>query len=584
MISALFYLQTRSFWNGLVTRVKRLRQPKYLAGAIVGLAWFLWTIGGPILMQSVGNRHRAGGRPLPEGLPPLGAGAHELMEGIAAAGLAVWVLMAWIIPGSRAALQFTEAEVSFLFPAPISRRGLIHYKLLRWQLGLILTSLIFTLVTGRFARDGTWLIHVAGWWLGLFTMNLHSLAASFTLTHLVDAGLSNWKRRTLIGLMAAVVIGLVGAWAWRNLPEFTADEDWITRGKAVLQSPPGYWLLLPFRLVVRPWFANSAGEFLLAAGPVLLLLALHYLWVIRSEVSFEEASVDLARRRAEVIANARSGNWQAAQRPKKPQRAPFRLTAHGFPPVALLWKNLISAGAVLTGRSGILLLVWIVIMGVAFGNTGKQGILGVLLALCGMGLIMLTVMGSQFFRYDLRQDLTAVEVLKQFPLPGWQVVLGELMAPAVMLTVIQWMLVTLMVVISSGLGETAPLPMGVRISIALCIGILAPAYNLVALLVPNAATLLFPAWFQAGKEGPAGFEVMGQRLLFTFGTLFALVFALLPAALVFAATLFVLQFTLPVWVTAPFAALAAAAALAVEGAAGLWWLGRLFERFDVTNS
>ena len=61
MIAALFYLQTRSFWNGLVTRVKRLRQPKYLAGAIVGLAWFLWTIGGPVLMQSVGNRHRAGG-------------------------------------------------------------------------------------------------------------------------------------------------------------------------------------------------------------------------------------------------------------------------------------------------------------------------------------------------------------------------------------------------------------------------------------------------------------------------------------------------------------------------------------------
>ena len=36
MIPALFYLQYHSTRNRLVTRFKRLKQPKYLFGAIVG--------------------------------------------------------------------------------------------------------------------------------------------------------------------------------------------------------------------------------------------------------------------------------------------------------------------------------------------------------------------------------------------------------------------------------------------------------------------------------------------------------------------------------------------------------------------
>ena len=36
MIGALFYLQFHSTWNRLLTRVKRLKKPKYLIGAVAG--------------------------------------------------------------------------------------------------------------------------------------------------------------------------------------------------------------------------------------------------------------------------------------------------------------------------------------------------------------------------------------------------------------------------------------------------------------------------------------------------------------------------------------------------------------------
>ena len=40
MISALLYLQYHTFRNRLVSRFKRLKQPKYLIGAIVGGLYF----------------------------------------------------------------------------------------------------------------------------------------------------------------------------------------------------------------------------------------------------------------------------------------------------------------------------------------------------------------------------------------------------------------------------------------------------------------------------------------------------------------------------------------------------------------
>ena len=48
--------------------------------------------------------------------------------------------------------------------------------------------------------------------------------------------------------------------------------------------------------------------------------------------------------------------------------------------------------------------------------------------------------GPQMLRNDLRQDLPATDVLKMFPMPGWQVVLGEVLAPAAILAGAQWLL------------------------------------------------------------------------------------------------------------------------------------------------
>ena len=109
-----------------------------------------------------------------------------------------------------------------------------------------------------------------------------------------------------------------------------------------------------------------------------------------------------------------------------------------------------------------------------------------------------------------------------------------------------------------------------------------PMLNLVSLLIPNAAALVFPGWFQAGRHGPAGIEATGQRIIFALGQFLAYGLSLLPAGVCFAVVFFLGRTWLGDALTVVLASGAAAAVLAAEVVAGVLVLGRLFERFDLS--
>ena len=55
----------------------------------------------------------------------------------------------WVFGSDTTALAFTQAELSFLFPAPLSRRALIGYKLFRAQIAVLINALIWVFVLRR---------------------------------------------------------------------------------------------------------------------------------------------------------------------------------------------------------------------------------------------------------------------------------------------------------------------------------------------------------------------------------------------------------------------------------------------------
>ena len=357
MIRALAYLMFQSWKNRMTMRIKRLKQPKYLFGAVVGVAYFYLYF----YRYMFRPRHFGPGQGLtftPETV--------AWLEPLGALILLVIVLLAWVIPHGRAALVFSEAEVAFLFPAPVGRRTLIHYKLLKSQIRILFSVFFLTLVSARFMAGGIAWIHALGWWVILSTLNLHFIGSSFTRTMLLEKGMSNWKRRVLVLVVVAAAAVSIGLWAKHTITppdaaQINGPSDLEYYLENALNSGPAFYLLYPFRLVVRPYLQTTFGDFLLVVGPALLLMALHYVWVVRSNVAFEEASIEASKKSAERLTTMRANRGRIAV-PKKKKRAPFKLRPQGLPAIGFLWKNLIGAGQVFTFRFWIL-MVWIVVVG-----------------------------------------------------------------------------------------------------------------------------------------------------------------------------------------------------------------------------
>ena len=584
MIGALVYLQFTSLRNALSQRLRRLRHPRYLAGAIVGFAYFYFFF----------FRHFFSGRGRPvlsvAGLPALTVDWPSLLEPLGALALFVVAALAWILPKDRAALQFTEAEVAFLFPAPVARRTLVHFKLIKSQLAILITSLFLALFSNRWSfLGGNAAIHAAGWWLIFSLINLHLLGASFARERLLDFGLDPARRR----LIAFGVLALLGAATWLALrrtlalptdADFVSAEAMLRYGQAVFAAPPLGWVLWPFRLAVRPFLATDASAFLWALGPALLLLAGHYLWVVSSDVAFEEASLALSQKRSERISAIRAGHWRGPASPAKPRREPFALAARGPAPFAFLWKGLIATGPLYYPRS-VLTAAAICVAGTLWLNRDPQYrpfIEGISFISLGIGAYAL-LLGPMLFRRGLNLMLTRLDVVKTYPLRGWQIVLGEMLTPIALLTAFEWLLLTLAALgvqtISRKFAATPFLPGAGAVGV----GLLVPPLGGLMFAIPFAATLYFPAWMGTGSPRSGGIEAMGQRLIFFAGYVVVLIVALLPAAVVGAVPFLLLQWlsgSLPVAVLA--AGATASAVLVGEFAGVIWWLGRRYDQFDLS--
>ena len=605
MLSALLYLQFRSLANHFLQRARRLRQPRYLFGALIGGGYLFFMFSRSFLPLLRGGAR--GGPALFPGMTP------DTWEFIFGCVLAVGAVLAWVVPHQRAALVFTEAEIAFLFPAPITRRTLVLFKLVRSQVSVLFTVFFLTIIShGTNGLEGA-LLRAASWWVILSTINLHLLGSSFARTILLDHGLTLWRRRLLVLALVGVVLAGAVYWARGSVPPLGEGDlgspyaFGLYLGR-VARSAPAEWLLLPFRGVVRPFvFSDHPAIFARTIWVALGILGLHFLWVVQADVAFEEASLESSRRHAARISALREGKGLRGA-PAKRRRAPFRLAPTGSPAVAILWKNLLGAGQFFNARLAVTVLAWAV--GVGYVVTGSAG-RTVWPQVIGYACLIITgwtlLLGPQFVRQDFRQDLALADLLKVYPLRGWQVALGELLTPALILTVIQGALILLAAtLLGSGAvglgapdadapdGDPLPGPHGsgwlsggywhAPVSVGLAAAFVLPAFNVVGLLLPNAAALLLPAWFaNTSAGGPRGIEVMGQRLIFFLAQFVALVVAFLPAGLAyFVVYVLAAQPFLSGSLALPVCALAAGLVFAVEAAGGVALLGYWFERYDLT--
>jgi hypothetical protein len=525
--------------NRVRRQIQRMRQPRHFVGMMVALA-YLWFV--------FGRRALAPG--IRQSLP---VAALPVIEALLVVSALFSVFAAWFFGSEQPTLSFSEAEIHFFFPAPITRRMLLHYKLSKSLLGTLLSAAVSTVFFGAVAT-GHPLNFLLGAWLAFFTLTLHLTGATLTRASLVQQGRPGWRRRWPAVPVAMAVIAIL-VWSGSRAPPLPPIAQWsldsLSRWATdLMDSPPLAWLLLPIRAPIRVAFAQDGHALLAALVAAIVVAAIHYLWVLSTQVSFEEASLEYAEQRARLAERRRSqGRAPLASGKRKP---PFALSSEGRPEMALVWKNVI---AFVRGGSrptfGAMLVVVVLFVPMLL----KGGLGGLWLSVvCLMLAAFVTLVGPDTLRVDLRQDIR----------------LGAVQ----------------LVLLAASLAVSAnhPLPrfgLPDRIAVFFGLALFLPTLTFFNVLVRNAAVLVMPSWMAADPYQSRGLEMMGQRLLLWVANLLVMLVAVLPSG--FVAALGLLVF----WSSAGLFAIPLAGALAtgvmiLELHLGLRLLGQLFDKLDAT--
>jgi hypothetical protein len=309
----------------------------------------------------------------------------------------------------------------------------------------------------------------------------------------------------------------------------------------------------------------------------------HYFWVLQSEVSFEEASISRAEKRAARVRAIQQGDWRNQGQTLKSQRAPFKLASHGRPEIAFLWKNLFATTPLFRPKWLAAVAVFIFVVGSWLGQRSDLAAArSVIMGLSTAVFLVILLLGPQIARQDLRSDLRNADILKTYPLRGWQIVLGQLLTPIFVLSAVNWLALLAVGLIAPGIGLDAQTPQ-IRVAALIGAAVIVPPFVAMQLLVPNAAVVIFPAWVQTvNNRGEHGLDVMGQRIIFMTTQLIVMALVLVPPAIVGGVLYFLLNWLAGFTVACIAGVIAVFAVLSAEVWAGVRLLGDRFEEFDLS--
>ena len=563
MIGAFAYLIVTTSRNRLVSQVKRLRNPRYAIAILLGLGYFWFAFFNP------GTRGSRAGSPFDA----------DVLDALTPVFIFLYVAYTWIFGADKYALAFSQAEVSMLFTAPVSRRGLIIYKLVRAQAAVLITSILWLFL---FHRGGSAVEKFLSSWVFLTTLNLHRIGVALIRASQSEHGAQgvrrNWLPISLFGAVGAIAVW--GVFSARSLlAGVSHPSEFAPVLVTVVSTPPLSWVLYPFRIVSAPAFTASGAAWLQAMFAAGTLVALHVWWVLRTETAFEEAAALASAAQAKRLAAIRSRSGQGGAVDLKRPRRTLKLHPTGVPAIAIVWKNFLWLSR--TGQIRGLVGVPAIAVACALAFAGRSDTAEMLVVImCGVLIVMILIFGPTTMRNDLRGELSRLPMLKTMPLRGRDIMLAEVMSSASPTAAMQLLLAGAAALAMSFIS-TDTLPAGIRAGALIAAPALLFGLNLANFTIHNGMALLFPAWVRLGDTGGGGLESIGQMMLTSIVTFSLLALLLVVPLIVGGAAYFNLRFLPLVGVAS--AGIAAGVLLGLEAWLLIMLLGGRLERLEPSD-
>ena len=416
----------------------------------------------------------------------------------------------------EASVFFTASEVAFLFPAPLTRRQLLTFKLLKSLLGILAVSVMFSLFS--LSKIGLVLPRMIGTLLTLSFLQLLTMDVAFIRRVLQE------KLHLLIRCVLGLVIGVLVLLAVSQMNLSKPEADLGEHLKAFQQSTAGTLLLAPFQIFVRILRAPDVISFIPDMPIVLLidgfLLVLAYrLDALSLEAEFaisEKLSARLKRMQTKGVWQSFSTATSAVAK-RKVRPLPFW---GGIGPV--MWQRMTtifrSSNALFWGLGGAVLLAAGIIFFIARVKSGS--LIAPFMGIGAMGYMSLIAC------LTLQNDIERVGFLKSLPIRSVSIVLGELLGFVILLSVIQSLFIVTLTVffrkqafwLFCGASMTLPL-------------------NFLLFAVDKLIFYIYPT--RLAKGAPGDFQNAGKQTIFMMlkmlmlgGAILIVALAALPPALI----------------------------------------------------
>ncbi len=411
MPAALRMLVRTAFWGRIRRGMRGMRSPRGALISVFGCAvvvlWFL-----PAL-YFIASGEAVNPQYLRESFPMI---------------MLMFALISLLSSGENA-IYFSPAEINFLFPAPFTRRQLLVYRVATFAVASMLTAILVTIFLGRFAPlilSAYLGIALAFFFLSLLGMIVQLVGEAIAL-RIYTTG-----RRLIVLIMLAGVVALMlpviqggfgnGSWeAWREV----RDHPFLQ----TLLFP-----LIPFGRVVAAdqYFPEMIFWIAACLGECSVLFAV----IVALDVNFNEASIRVSQDVYSRLQRMRSGGvFQARAASNRLSIPPF--PAFGGAGVHA-WRQLTHA---IRMSKTVLIFMAIVILAVSAAAVvtrdadRSSGVLG--WGMVGGGTLWITIFFANALRFDFRNDIEQMDLLKSLPVHTASLVFGELFAPVMVTTVLQ---------------------------------------------------------------------------------------------------------------------------------------------------